>query len=78
VVNAQQFGGFGPVTVAWIPVAVGVTPQSVLLNISAVIVSPSANASVRILNTNPIIVELCGMTTVFRTKLDDAVPSPKN
>jgi hypothetical protein len=29
--NAQQFGGFGPLTTAKIPVAVKVTPQFVLL-----------------------------------------------
>jgi hypothetical protein len=33
--DAQQFVGFGPVTVAMIPVAVELTPQFVLLYISA-------------------------------------------
>jgi hypothetical protein len=85
VEKAQQFGiggsggfviGFGPVTVARIPVAIGVLPQSVLLNISPVIVCVLFNVSFRILKTKPTMVAFCGMTTVCRLKSADAVPSP--
>jgi len=78
--TAQQFGGFGPRTVAMIPVAVAVTPQLVLLYISALNVSFAFKSSSRILNTSPVIVASCGTTILFRTKPlepPDDVPSPR-
>ena len=74
--TAQQFGGLGPATVANIPVRTGVTPQSVLLTISAVIDWPTLKTSSRILKIKPVMIAVCGMTTVFRIKSDDALPSP--
>ncbi|GMB00648.1 hypothetical protein PIPA1_34470 [Pelosinus sp. IPA-1] len=76
-VNAKQFGGFGPVIVAMIPVAVDVTPQSVLRNISADAVASAPKALSRILKAKPVIVVPCGMTRVFRTNDEDEVPSPR-
>lgn len=76
-VNAQQFGGFGPVTVATTPVPVKPTAQFVLLNISAVTICPTLKELSRILKDRPVMVVFCGMTKEFRLNIADEVPSAK-
>jgi hypothetical protein len=76
-VKAVQFGGLGPTTVAIIPVAVGVTPQSVLTKISAEAVCPTPNGLFRILKAKPVSVVACGITKVLRAKSAEEVPNPK-
>lgn len=68
-----------PVTPAMIPVAVGpVAPQVLSINIWPDAKTPAPIALSRVLKIKPVIVEFCPMTTVFRIKLADALPSPKN
>jgi hypothetical protein len=77
VLIAKHIGGFGPCTVADIPVLVIVTPQFVLLHIVAVTESFADKVSVRTLNAKPEIVEVDAITREALTNSVEEKPSPK-
>ena len=74
---AQQFGEFGPVTVADIPVLTGAVNPQGLVKIVAVTVAPAFKALSLIFSTIPMITASTGITTVLDVKLAAAEVAPK-
>jgi hypothetical protein len=78
---AKQWGlpeVFGPVTIAVIPVVVGVANPHGLVKIVAVTVSPADSALSLMLNTKPTIVAFTGrvMVLLVNCEADEEVPRP--
>jgi hypothetical protein len=76
---AKQLGApalFGPVTVADMPVLVGVANPQGLVNTVAVAVWPAVNVLSLILRINPTMVASAGITSVLGLNCVEDVPRP--